>query len=662
MKNIVLFLCIILSSIGFGQTEMKIYKKNNQLESIPVTQVDSVKYSSSLPTLMYVYKNNNTPILSIPIADIDSIKYLTNTIKEGTITSLNCSTTTNNGTLVMNTLVSGASSEISYTVGNGGTYDSQTIASTGVLGLTASLLAGTFANGNGKLLYTISGTPTTSGTASFAIKIGGKTCELLREVIVPEGKIESLACNSVINNGVLTYKATASFQIESPSSLKGTYKFGFGDSTLNFGWGNGILANKSVRGELKLVNSKDSLAIAELSEDFTGKIALIYRGGVSYAIKALNAQKAGAIAVIFLNHGIQQDGSVNDTVLMNMTGILTGETATTATGLQVKIPIILISKQDRDKILSEIKKGTIIKASLGRNIAIDASSNVAYSGGNGGFYKGESIPSKGVLGLIATSQSSSLVVGNGSVTYQISGVPTSAGTASFEITLAGKTCVFSVPVEGIGLTSGYGPNVSDINGNVYKTIYIGNQQWMAENLKTTKFNDGTPLSSITDPVEWYQTSNPGWCYYNNDTTYNVKYGKLYNWYVVNSSYNGYKNVCPTGWHVPSNFEWSTLRDYLGGTSVASGKLKESGYTSWTAPNVDATNSSLFTALPGGARAIVNNAYFAYLGGNGYFWSSTESNNGSGIEAYSFYLSAYSGDTALKYWKMTSGFSVRCLKD
>jgi hypothetical protein len=155
MKNLILIAFVILTSVCFGQTEMKIYKKNGQVESVPITQVDSVKYSTSSPTMMNVYKNNNTAILSVSINDIDSIKYLTNGIPVGSISGLNCANATNNGALTTNTVASGVNSVISYTGGNAGTYTSQTISSTGVLGLTATLVAGTFANGNGTLTYTI---------------------------------------------------------------------------------------------------------------------------------------------------------------------------------------------------------------------------------------------------------------------------------------------------------------------------------------------------------------------------------------------------------------------------------------------------------------------------------------------------------------------------
>jgi uncharacterized protein (TIGR02145 family) len=134
----------------------------------------------------------------------------------------------------------------------------------------------------------------------------------------------------------------------------------------------------------------------------------------------------------------------------------------------------------------------------------------------------------------------------------------------------------------------------DVDGNVYNTVTIGAQVWMAENLRTTKYNDGTSIPLVTDSTKWSDLSTPAHCWYNNDkASYKATYGALYNWYTVATD-----NLCPTGWHVPTTAEWQILKDYLG-SSVDGGKLKESGTTHWKSPNKGATNESGFTALPGG---------------------------------------------------------------
>jgi len=137
--------------------------------------------------------------------------------------------------------------------------------------------------------------------------------------------------------------------------------------------------------------------------------------------------------------------------------------------------------------------------------------------------------------------------------------------------------------------------VTDVDGNVYNTVTIGSQVWLAENLKTTKYNDGTPIPLVKDSIEWSNLSTPGYCWYSNDSvSYAQTYGAMYNWYTLETG-----NLCPTGWRIPSEEDWGKLIEYLG--DKAGGKLKETGTTHWKSPNTGATNSSGFTALPGGVR-------------------------------------------------------------
>ena len=204
-----------------------------------------------------------------------------------------------------------------------------------------------------------------------------------------------------------------------------------------------------------------------------------------------------------------------------------------------------------------------------------------------------------------------------------------------------------------------GPNITDAQNNTYKTVTIGTQQWMAENLKVSKYSDGTDILNEPDNAKWSQLTTGAWAYYGNDATNNAKYGKLYNWYALNKTANGNKNVCPTGWHVPTDAEWTVLTDYLGGAIVAGGKMKEMGTTSWSPPNTDATNSSLFSALPGGYRSDDGNYYG--IGGNGYWWSSSE--NATYVDrAWYRYLNSGNGNAASYISYKKGGFSVRCLRD
>jgi len=157
--------------------------------------------------------------------------------------------------------------------------------------------------------------------------------------------------------------------------------------------------------------------------------------------------------------------------------------------------------------------------------------------------------------------------------------------------------------------------VTDIDGNEYSTVTIGTQVWMGENLKTTKFRDGTDIPYIPNEDEWRALSTPGYCYYDNSWSDALVYGALYNWHTVNTG-----NLCPTGWHVPSDEEWTTLITYLGGDTLVGGKLKDTGTTFWESPNEGATNETGFSALPGGYRSSSGSFHGIRVGSD--FWSSS----------------------------------------
>jgi uncharacterized protein (TIGR02145 family) len=197
--------------------------------------------------------------------------------------------------------------------------------------------------------------------------------------------------------------------------------------------------------------------------------------------------------------------------------------------------------------------------------------------------------------------------------------------------------------------------IKDIDRNYYNTVVIGTQTWMAENLKTTKYNDGTPITYTgTDYTSWVNNTSGAYAWFNNDeATYKTTYGALYNRYTVNTS-----KLCPSDWHVPTDDEWTTLITYLGGESIAGGKLKETGTTHWYSPNTGATNETGFTALPGGFRDSDGSA-FGGVEGNGLWWSATQSDNTGGWFRSLFYdrSDVQRGALANKY-----GLSVRCLKD
>jgi uncharacterized protein (TIGR02145 family) len=206
-------------------------------------------------------------------------------------------------------------------------------------------------------------------------------------------------------------------------------------------------------------------------------------------------------------------------------------------------------------------------------------------------------------------------------------------------------------------TSAAGPVVTDIDGNLYGTIIIGTQTWMSENLKTTKYNDGTAIPFVTVPSSWAALYSPGYCWYNNDEgTYKGTYGALYNGYVVNQTNS--KKVCPSGWHVPTDAEWRIMASYLGGANYAGGKLKETGLIHWLTPNTGATNETGFIARPGGFRNI--DGTFAYIGSSGYWWTSSTDN--STTPAIFWYINYDIGYMFTYHLNSQYGRSIRCLHD
>ena len=205
--------------------------------------------------------------------------------------------------------------------------------------------------------------------------------------------------------------------------------------------------------------------------------------------------------------------------------------------------------------------------------------------------------------------------------------------------------------------------VTDYDGNVYKTVKIGNQWWMAENLRTTHYADGTPIKLIEDGSSWNSISDSekAYCYPQYDTNVDKKYGMLYTWTAATNG-EGYSSdvpsniqgVSPEGWHIPSEGEWEQLKSYLGGEEVAGGKMKEIGMVSWKTPNTDATNESGFNALPAGRTGYME------LGQYVYFWSTNESCFPCGPGAY--WLSYNSSYFYYGGPLIGDGCSVRCIKD
>jgi len=211
-------------------------------------------------------------------------------------------------------------------------------------------------------------------------------------------------------------------------------------------------------------------------------------------------------------------------------------------------------------------------------------------------------------------------------------------------------------------TAGPPAPVTDIDGNIYQTVAIGTQVWMAENLKVTHYRDGEVIPNVTDGSTWVGLTTGAYCNYDNDVNNVAAYGRLYNWYSVNDS----RNIAPIGWHLPTDAEWKQLETYLGMSETEAdaigwrgtdegGKLKESGTTHWESPNTGATNESGFSALPGGLRGGIYDSKVIYA----YFWSSTEDGSPYALSRALYY--SYIKVHRIHFGRFY-GFSVRCIKD
>lgn len=195
--------------------------------------------------------------------------------------------------------------------------------------------------------------------------------------------------------------------------------------------------------------------------------------------------------------------------------------------------------------------------------------------------------------------------------------------------------------------------LTDFDGNTYNTVTIGDQTWMQENLRVTKLNDGTRIPCVTDEDTWLYTNEPGYGWYDNDaSTYGELYGAMYNWYTVTTG-----SLCPDGWHVPTDAEWATLTDFLGGEEIAGGKLKEAGTEHWDSPNTDATNESGFTALPGGYRS--NGGQYYSIEWQGRWWTSSMIDN---IYVWTRQMQSNIANVNRYEMNRNYGFSVRCIMD
>jgi uncharacterized protein (TIGR02145 family) len=240
------------------------------------------------------------------------------------------------------------------------------------------------------------------------------------------------------------------------------------------------------------------------------------------------------------------------------------------------------------------------------------------------------------------------------------------GTGSFTSNITGLTSGTTYYVRAYATSAngtGYGADmnfttqlatITDIDGNIYHQVVIGTQTWLVENLKTTRYNDGSSIPLVTDPNAWISLSSDAYCWPENDGSNITPYGAMYNWYAVNTG-----KLALTGWHVPTDDDWNTLINYAGGTSVAGGNLKETGTTYWQPPNTGATDEFGFSAVPAGYRSYTNGSFVNFTLW-GIYWSATTQGGSAGRVLLENTTAAIDfHDPAGVY---TFGFSVRCIKN
>ncbi len=256
--------------------------------------------------------------------------------------------------------------------------------------------------------------------------------------------------------------------------------------------------------------------------------------------------------------------------------------------------------------------------------------------------------------------------GNTSTTQNPSHTYSTAGSYTVTLTATNSYGSDSETKAGYITVTAAGITVTDYDGNVYPTVTIGSQVWMAGNLKTTHYADGSAIPLVEGSTAWDALgySDKAYCWYDNSTTNRDEYGGLYTWAAAmngaassTANPSGVQGACPDGWHLPSDEEWAQLTDFLGGQSVAGGKMKETGTLHWNSPNTGATNESGFTALPGGYRD--SGGAFYSIGGYGYWWSSSE---GDAYNAWYRGLYCNFADVGRGNYYKNVGFSVRCVRD
>lgn len=317
-------------------------------------------------------------------------------------------------------------------------------------------------------------------------------------------------------------------------------------------------------------------------------------------------------------------------------------------------------------------RGIVITTTSAANIT----NTNATSGGNITSDGGSAIIERGVcwstttnptIANSHTSDGSSVGVFTSNITgltagtlYFVRAYATNANTTGY----GNQITITTIGGGGSGSCAGGPSTVTDIDGNVYNVVSIGNQCWMKENLKTTHYKNGVAIPTGLSDAQWQNTTSGACADYINNPANSTVYGKLYNWYAIADP----QGLCPTGWHEPEDWEWNVLVktidpsadttcNFCSQSAIAGGAMKEIGITHWVSPNTGATNSSGFTGLPSRFR-YANGAYDS-TGADGFWWSATRNSTSS---AYYRYLTYDGSNVYRNDYNKAGGFAVRCVRD
>ncbi len=617
------------------------------------------------------------------------------------IAGFNCADTLHTGALVINQTTGTATTTVTYSGGNGGIYTSQSIASTGVTGLTATLAAGTLNNGNGTLTFAISGTPTTTGIANFTITLSGKTCTFYRTILAT---LPTILCNGT---------ATAVVNVTNPTTGK-------------------TWMDRNLGATQAATSSTDAAAYGDLYQ--WGRRSDGHQCRNSGTTSTLSSTDQPTHANFIVSPNIPHDWRTpqNDNLWQGVNGVNnpcpTGYRLPTSTELEaertswsqnnsigafgspLKLPMAGYRYSDvgslnnvgsygyywsstvggtnawnllfdsgsaivgynlraygftvrciKDYILPEVGTldtvGSTNQGTLTEGIAAsNVSTIIAYTNGNGGIYETQTINSTGVTGLTATLAAGTLNNGNGTLSFAITGTPTTSGTASFTFTLGSKTCTFTRNVLAATTNSS---NPVYCNGTATAVVNVTNpttgKTWMDRNLGATQAaTSSTDAAAYGDLYQWGRRADGHQCR-NSGTTSTLSStdqpthanfilapNSLYDWRTPQNDnlwqgVNGVNNPCPSGYRLPTNTELDAER------------------TSWSQNNnIGAFGSPL--KFPMAGYRYGNDGSLSIVGSYGYYWSSAV----YGTYAWSLHFS--SGNASMYGNSRAFGFSVRCLKD